>query len=148
MKLMQAIVVAGVTILCAGTTFGEVVIREVQLSWEEVSQLDGDVVFNNLCAVCHGVGGKGDGPAVSALEHSVPDLTVIAANNEGVYPHKQVKNVIYGRHRDVALRSSGMPYWGEHFMYLRSGLIGVANRRYAWERAQTLSTHVESLQVN
>ena len=68
MKLMKAIVVAGVMILCAGTTFGEVVIREVPLKWEQVARLDGDVVFNNLCAVCHGVGGKGDGPAVSALK--------------------------------------------------------------------------------
>jgi hypothetical protein len=51
MKLMQAIVVAAVTVLCAGTTFGEVVIREVQLKWEEVAELDGDVVFNNICAV-------------------------------------------------------------------------------------------------
>jgi len=150
MKLMQAIVVAGVTILCVGTTFGEVVIREVQLSWEEVSQLDGDVVFNNLCAVCHGVGGKGDGPAVSALEYAVPDLTVLAANNDDVYPHKQVKNVIFGKYRDIAHGTSGgMPYWGEHFMYLRrSGLNDAPNRKYAWERAHTLSTHVESLQVN
>ena len=56
MKLMQAIVVVAVTVLCAGTTFGEVVIREAQLKWEEVAELDGDVVFNNLCAACHGVG--------------------------------------------------------------------------------------------
>ena len=148
MKLLQAIVVAVVTILCAGTTFGEVVIREVQLKWEEVAELDGDVVFDNLCTVCHGVGGKGDGPAVSALKKVVPDLTVLAANNDGVYPHKQVKNVIFGRHRDVAHRTSGMPFWGEHFMYLQSGLSGIPNRGYAWERSHTLSTHIESLQVN
>jgi len=148
MKLMQAIVVAAVTVLCAGTTFGEVVIREAQLKWEEVAELNGDVVFNNLCAVCHGVGGKGDGPAVSALEYAVPDLTVLAANNDGVYPHKQMKNVIFGRYRGVERGTSCMPYWGEHFMYLRSAFNGIPHRRYAWERAHTLSTHVESLQVN
>ena len=82
MKLIQATVIATVTILCVGSTFGEVAIREVQPKWENVAYLDGEVVFNNLCAVCHGVGGKGDGPAVSALQHSVPDLTVIAANKE------------------------------------------------------------------
>ena len=150
MKLLQAPVVAAVTLLWVGTTLGEVVIREVQPKWEDVANLDGDVVFNNLCAVCHGVGGKGDGPAVSALEHSVPDLTIIAANNDGVYPHELMKNVIFGRHRDVARGSSGMPYWGEHFMYLqpgRSGLSGTPNRLYAWERTHALNTHVESLQV-
>ena len=148
MKLIQAIVVAAVTILCAGTTFGEVAIKEVQLKWEEVAKLDGDVVFNNLCAVCHGEDGKGDGPAVSALKNTVPDLTVIATNNDGVYPHKQVKNVIFGRHRDVAHGTSGMPFWGEHFMYLRSGATEIPNRGYAWERSHTLSTHIEGLQVN
>jgi mono/diheme cytochrome c family protein len=151
MKLLQAIVVAWVTILCAGTTFGEVVIREVQLEWEKVAKLDGDVVFNNLCAVCHGAGGKGDGPAASALKNTAPDLTVLATNNDGVYPHKHVKNVIFGRDRDVAHGTSGMPYWGEHFMYLRPGppvLNEVPNRNYAWERANTLSAYVETLQIN
>ena len=151
MRLMNAIVVAGVTILCASTTFGEVVIKEVPLKWEKVAKLDGDVVFNNLCAACHGEGGKGDGPATSALKQPVPDLTVLATNNDGVYPHEQVKNVIFGRHRNVAHGKSGMPYWGEHFMYLRPGparLIEVPNRRYAWARCNTLSTYIESLQVD
>ena len=151
MKLLQAIVVAVVTILCAGTTFGEVAIREVQLKWEQVANLDGDVVFSNVCSICHGVGGKGDGPAVSALKNTVPDLTVLAANNEGEYPHKQVENVIFGRHRDVAHGTSGMPYWGEHFMYLQPGrprFHDVKNKRYARERINTLNTYIESLQVN
>jgi hypothetical protein len=148
MKLMQAIVVAAVTVLCAGTTFGEVVIREVQLKWEEVAELNGDVVFNNICAVCHGVGGKGDGPAVSALEYAVPDLTVLAANNDGVYPHKQVKNVIFGGYRGFERGTRFMPYWGEHFMYLGVRFKKIPHRKYAWERVHTLSTHVESLQVN
>ena len=149
MKRIQAIVVVMVAVLVASTTFAEVVIREVQLKWEDVAELDGDVVFNNICAVCHGVSGKGDGPAVSALEHAVPDLTVVAANNDGVYPHEKMKNVIFGRHRDVARETSGMPYWGEHFMYLRTHfIIDAPNRKYAWARVDTLNKHVESLQVN
>ena len=151
MKLLQAIVVAVVTILLSGTTFGDVVIREAQLKWEQVANLDGDVVFSNVCSVCHGVGGKGDGPAVSALKNTVPDLTVLAANNDGEYPHKQVKDAIFGQHRSVAPGTISMPNWGEHFMYLRPGptsLIEVPNRKYAWERSNTLSTYIESLQVN
>lgn len=148
MKLMQVIIVAGVTILCAGTAFGETVIKEVPLKWQDVAKLDGDVVFNNLCAVCHGTGGKGDGPAISALEIAVPDLTVLAANNDGVYPSKHVENAIYGSVRVRAHGESPMPYWGEHFMHLRTGASGIPRRAYAWERARTLSAHIESLQVN
>jgi mono/diheme cytochrome c family protein len=147
MKLTQAIVVAAMMILCVGTTFGEVVIREVQLRWEDVAKLDGDVVFNNLCAVCHGVGGKGDGPAVSTLGKAVPDLTVLARNNDGVYSQKYVENVIFGRFRDESEGKSKMPYWGEHFLYLRTGVSGIPRKGYAWERTRTLATYVESLQV-
>lgn len=148
MKPMQAIVVAGVTILCAGTTFGEVVIKEVPLRWEKVARLDGDELFGNLCAACHGASGKGDGPAVSALEKAVPDLTVLAVNNDGVYPRKHVENVIFGRFRVVEHGTSGMPYWGEQFSYLRTGVSGIPRKAYAWERTRTLSTHIESLQFN
>jgi len=148
MKPMRAIIVAGVTILCAGTTFGEVVIKEVPLRWEKVAKLDGDELFNNLCAVCHGADGKGDGPAVNALEKAVPNLTVLAANNDGVYPRRHVENVIFGRSRRVAHGTSSMPYWGEHFLYLPTGVSGIPRKSYAWERTHTLSTHIESLQVN
>jgi mono/diheme cytochrome c family protein len=148
MKLMKAIVVAGVMILCAGTALGETVIREVPLKWKDVATLDGEEVFANLCAVCHGAGGKGDGPAVSALEIAVPDLTVLAARNDGVFPGKQVENVIYGRIRIGAHGKSPMPYWGEHFMYLRTGVSGIPRRQYMWERIHTLSAHIESLQVH
>ena len=143
MKFMQAIIVAAVTILCTGTTFGETVIKEEPLKWQDVARLDGDVVFNNLCAVCHGTGGEGEGLAVSALEIAVPDLTVLAANNDGVYPSKQVENVIYGRVRVGANGESAMPYWGEQFMYVNHG-----NKSYTRERVHTLSVHIESIQAD
>jgi mono/diheme cytochrome c family protein len=131
-----------------GTAVGEVVIREVPLRWEMVAELDGDEVFSNLCAACHGAGGRGDGPAVSALETAVPDLTVLAVNNDGLYPRKHVENVIFGRFRDESEGKSQMPYWGEHFLYLRTGVSGIPRKTYAWERTRTLATYVESLQVD
>jgi len=150
MKKLTAILGTVVLTIFAGTAFGEVVIKEAPLQWEDVAELDGDEVFNNLCSACHGTSGKGDGPAVSALEKGVPDLTVLAANNGGVYSHRKVEDVIYGKHRVVAYGNIDMPMWGEQFMYLRPGL-GINNfprRYYARERIHTLSTHIESLQVN
>ena len=148
MKIMRVIIVAGMTMVCAGTAFAEVVIKEVPLKWEMVADLDGDELFSNLCAACHGTTGHGDGPAVSALEKAVPDLTALAANNNGVYPRKHVENVIFGRFRIVEHGKSGMPYWGEHFMYLRTGVSRIPRKSYAWERVHALSSHIESLQVN
>ena len=147
MKPLKAIVIAAVATLFTGAALGETVIREVPLNWQDVATLDGEVVFNNLCAVCHGAGGKGDGPAVSALEVAVPDLTVLTARNNGLYPSKHVENVIYGRTRIDTHGKSPMPYWGEHFMYLRTGVSGIPRRHYMWERIRTLSAYIESLQV-
>jgi hypothetical protein len=148
MKKLIAILSMVVLISLTGTAVGEVVIREAPLRWEMVAELDGDEVFRNLCAACHGAGGKGDGPAVSALETAVPDLTVLAVDNGGVFPRKYVENVIFGRFRDESKGKSRMPYWGEHFLYLRTGVSGIPRKSFAWERTRTLATYVESLQVD
>lgn len=130
-----------------GTAVGDVAIKEVPLRWEMVAKLPGDEVFNNLCAVCHGTAGKGDGPAASTLGKAVPDLTVLARNEDGVFPRKQVENVIFGRFRDESGGKSKMPYWGEHFRFLKTGVSGIPRNEYAWERTHTLATYVESLQL-
>jgi len=149
MKLTQIILVAGVTIVCAGTTSGEVVIREAPLKWEKVANSDGDELFSNLCAACHGAGGKGDGPAVNALDKAVPDLTVLAANNDGVYAHEKVEDVISGKYRIVAHGAIDMPMWGEQFMYVSPGpgVYSTPRRYHARERIHNLSNHIGSLQV-
>jgi hypothetical protein len=147
MKKLTAIFSIVVLISFAGTVVAEVVLKEVPLRMEMVAELDGDEVFSNLCAACHGATGKGDGPAVSALVKAVPDLTVLAANNGGVYPYKQVKNAIFGRFRDESNGKSVMPYWGEHFLYLGTGVSGIPRNAFAWERTHTLATYIESLQV-
>jgi mono/diheme cytochrome c family protein len=150
MKKLTAILGTVVLTIFASTAFGEVVIKQAPLKWEDVANLEGDELFNNLCSACHGTSGKGDGPAVAALEKGVPDLTVLAASNEGVYSHRKVENVIFGEHRVVDYGSIDMPVWGEQFMYVRPGPgINTFPRRYfARERIHALSTHIESLQVN
>jgi len=148
MKLMRAIAIAGVMILCAGTTFGEVTINEVTLEWQDVARLDGDVLYSNLCSVCHGASGKGDGPAVTALEKGVPNLTFLATNNGGTFPHKKVESVIDGKTRVVAHGTIEMPVWGQQFTKLRAGMVGFAQKAYVRNRTHTLATYIETLQVN
>jgi DNA-binding winged helix-turn-helix (wHTH) protein len=70
---------------------------------------DGEVVFNNLCAACHGVSGKGDGPAAGSLRKNVPDLTILSAGNHGVFPRDHVENTIAGKYRVVAHETIDMP---------------------------------------
>jgi mono/diheme cytochrome c family protein len=148
MRKLAAILGTVVLMIFAGTALGEVVIKEAPLEWQDVANLEGDELFNKLCSVCHGTSGKGDGPAVSALKKGVPDLTVLAANNGGVYAHKTIENLIYGNFRTAAHGTIDMPAWGEQFMYARPGWSTFPRTVDARKRVQSLVAHIESLQVN
>ncbi len=55
--------------------------------------------FAERCTACHGPAGKGDGPAAARADPAVPDLTRIAARNDGVFPWVDVMNQIDGYSR-------------------------------------------------
>ena len=71
--------------------------------------------YEAACAVCHGLKGKGDGPFVSQLTAKMPDLTVLAKNNQGVFPFDRVYQVIDGRQEVKAHGLREMPVWGRAF---------------------------------
>lgn len=71
--------------------------------------------YEQSCATCHGLDGKGKGPFAQALELSVSDLTTLAKRNGGVFPVLRVYSVIDGRDEVKAHGSREMPIWGKHF---------------------------------
>ena len=71
--------------------------------------------YQQHCAACHGLGGRGDGPAAAALETPASDLTRIAARRNGVFPAGEIAKTIDGRFHIPAHGSREMPVWGEHF---------------------------------
>ena len=68
--------------------------------------------YVNRCAVCHGEGGKGDGPLSALLKTTPADLTKIQKNNKGVFPFDRVYTVIDGREVVAAHGPREMPVWG------------------------------------
>jgi|ERR1700733_6384887 len=70
------------------------------------------------CADCHGVDGKGNGPAVQIIPGFKPvDLTVLSRNHGGQFPRDEVRDIIDGRkrlpgHFDA---DTDMPLWGLTF---------------------------------
>jgi mono/diheme cytochrome c family protein len=68
--------------------------------------------YVNRCAVCHGEGGKGDGPLSALLKIPAPDLTKIQENNRGVFPFDRLYGVIDGREAVAAHGPREMPVWG------------------------------------
>lgn len=74
----------------------------------------GAEVFAQNCAVCHGIEARGDGPMARALTVVPPDLTALAAANEGVFPAAFVSIRIDGR-SSVVSHGGEMPLFGRLF---------------------------------
>ena len=75
----------------------------------------GKFEYEGACTVCHGATGKGNGPFMGQLTTKIPDLTVLAKNNGGVFPFDRVYQVIDGREQIKAHGTRDMPVWGQAF---------------------------------
>jgi mono/diheme cytochrome c family protein len=72
----------------------------------------GRTEYQAHCAACHGIDGKGNGPASDELKTHPADLTVLAKKNNGVFPYKAITEVIDGRKAFKAHGTREMPIWG------------------------------------
>ena len=102
--------------------------------------LNGEQLYRAYCASCHGTKARGDGPVATSLSVKVPDLTVIARNNGGLFPEGRVRNSISGDNRPVAHGTSQMPVWGPYFSQIED------DKDYGKVRVDNLSKYLESLQ--
>jgi len=73
----------------------------------------GQLEFENSCAMCHGLAGKGMGPYSDSLKRSPPDLTMLAKRNGSVFPLQRVYEVIEGAEASHGPRE--MPIWGQRY---------------------------------
>jgi mono/diheme cytochrome c family protein len=70
----------------------------------------GKMEYDAACAVCHGRSGTGDdGPIKSLFASPMPNLTVLAKNNKGVFPFDRVFQIIDGREEVKAHGPRDMP---------------------------------------
>lgn len=107
----------------------------------------GAELYARHCASCHGATGAGDGPMAALLTVAVPDLTGLAARNEGRFPMLEVVHKIDGRAAMVA-HGGPMPVWGSVFMeppQFQMGLYGTALE--ARGRIMALALHLEAIQT-
>ena len=70
---------------------------------------EGQALFAENCAQCHGMSGKGDGPWAASLSPRPTDLTRLAKG--GVFPKARVLSVIDGYDR-TGLPGKEMPEFG------------------------------------
>ena len=129
-----------------GVSSIEQVPRHIKLKVAPIKQLPaeaGKEMYASYCASCHGENGKGTGPAAPALHEAVPDLTLLAAHNRGIYPKQKVIIALskYSESHTFGSRSE-MPDWYKAFVSLDRACPMRAD-----QRAYNISGFVETLQA-
>ena len=72
--------------------------------------------YRAFCAACHGTDAKGSGPVSPTLRTPPADLTILARNNNGVFPSDKVYEIIDGRNSSISSHGTReMPVWGYRF---------------------------------
>ena len=97
----------------------------------------GAILYRRYCAACHGLEGRGDGPAASALSPLPPDLTRLTSSVE------DLMRQIDGSRTVRAHGSAAMPVWGEVFE--QSSIDEPRHRRTALLHVQALADYVYRL---
>lgn len=110
--------VFGITVTPAQEQTPTKTIRRVPVT--DVHTIDGQVLFDHYCAVCHGKDLRGTGPAADALKKTPADLTQIERKSGGNFPEVHVMRIIKGDDVVGAHGSRDMPIWGELFTSLSS----------------------------
>lgn len=136
-----------VAIIFAGTTFAQVTVKEAPLTWQQAALTDGAELYVELCAVCHGSGAKGDGPAAPAMSKPVPDLTGLTAKNDGEFPREVIENSIAGESRVVSHGTIDMPIWGPIFEESRPDWKAFRREGAARQKIYNLTEYLATLQV-
>jgi mono/diheme cytochrome c family protein len=128
----------GVLVSLLGFSLAAQTIKPVPI--QPTSPASGKAMFNEYCAVCHGIDGKGDGPAASALKKPPANLSQLNHLNHGIFPDRLVANAIRGDATIGAHGSKEMPVWGDLFK-------SIGNESSIHMRIANLTTYVKSLQA-
>ena len=102
----------------------------------------GSSIYSTYCTVCHGPGGKGDGPLAKSLRFRPPDLTVLARKNGGTFPKERVARTVDGRNPVKGHGGADMPVWGDAFKQSREG----KDEKAVQQKIGAVVDHLESLQ--
>jgi len=100
----------------------------------------GDQLYKEFCAVCHGIDGKGNGPAASALKAPPTDLTQFSRRNNNKYNDLKMRNIIGNTDVVGAHGNSEMPVWGDIFKSIS------ANETFGQMRVDALVKYLQTIQ--
>ncbi len=136
------ILIAGVALLALSTAgFSQEAKTQIKKKTiEYTNPSSGSEMYGAYCAVCHGVDGKGTGPAASALKKTPSNLTLLTKKNNGKFPILAIQAMIQGDNSPSAHGSRDMPMWGDIFRSVSSSPAVVELR------VRNLREYIQSLQ--
>ena len=103
----------------------------------------GKEMYKDYCAACHGLDGKGNGPAAEFLKAPPPDLTTMATRSKGKSVSARTEAVLRMGTGNKAHGTLDMPVWGELF----KSLDKTGDHEITALRIANLSKYVESIQT-
>lgn len=115
-------------------------IKHVPATYTDPSS--GKEMYKQYCASCHGLDGKGDGPAAPALKVPATNLTTLALKNGGAFPAAHIAAVLQGDSMTPAHGSKDMPVWGPIFHSM-----GGHSQAQVQLRVRNLVNYLESIQA-
>jgi mono/diheme cytochrome c family protein len=107
---------------------------------------DGRQMYVSYCASCHGLSGRGNGPAAGVLRVPPSDLTVLSKSNQGKFPGYRVASVLrFGPESPKAHGLREMPVWGSVFAGMNHTVMN--SREEEDLRVTNLSRYLEGIQA-
>lgn len=107
--------------------------------WEPTYPANAADAYRQWCASCHGLEGRGDGPAATAMSPRPTDLTTSTLSEA------ELMKVIDGRRTLRAHGDASMPVWGHVFEQVREG--DSRQHRDALRQVQGLAEYVIALRA-
>jgi mono/diheme cytochrome c family protein len=114
---------------------------KVNTTGHVTTAIGGKALFGQYCAVCHGVDGKGAGPAAKAMVQHPTDVTQIKRENKGTFPEERFLKMMNGELSLPSHGSAGMPIWGEDFRNTTN------NPNTVQDRIHALMNYIEEIQA-